>query len=228
MLLIASTDTEVGKTVVTSALLAYHHKYHPQENWCVLKPIQCGTGDREFYHQLLSPRQSLEEINPIYLDAPLAPPLAADKMGVAIDLGIAWRTFQRLQAEGQRVLVEGIGGLGTPITAESIVADLARDWNLPTVLVVPVKLGGIGSAIANVALARQYHVNLRGIILNCAQPRSQEEIIDLASPALIQSLTHVPVLGCIPYLADLSDLDKLAAVASNLDLELLCSNPSMF
>jgi dethiobiotin synthetase len=221
MLLIASTDTEVGKTVVTAALLAYAQKYYPQNNWRVLKPIQCGIGDREFYHALLDGALPLADINPVYFDASLAPPLAAAKMGTEVDLGLAWQTLQRFQQQGDRVLVEGIGGLGTPITAELVVADLARDWHLPTVLVVPVKLGAIGSAVTNVALARQYNVDLRGIILNCSHPCSDEEIANLASPELIQSLTHVPILGCIPHLADLQNLDCLAAAAARLDLEIL-------
>jgi dethiobiotin synthetase len=114
--------------------------------------------------------------------------------------------------------------LGTPITAELVVADLARDWGLPAVLVVPVKLGAIGAAVANVALARQYNVQLRGIVLNCPQPLTQDEIANLAPAALIQSLTSTPVLGCLPYLPDLEDLDLLAAAAADLELELLLPN----
>ncbi len=219
MLLITSTDTEAGKTVLTAALAAYGQKYHSKQNWGILKPIQCGTGDREFYGELFD--RPIGDINQIYLETPLAPPIAAARSGENIDLGIAWQAFQRMQQQHDFVLVEGIGGLGTPITAELVVADLARDWRLPTVLVVPVKLGSIGSAVANVALARQYNVQLRGIVLNCPQPLSTTEIANLAPSELIQSLTNTPVLGCLPYLPDLHDLDLLAAAAANLELEIL-------
>jgi dethiobiotin synthetase len=101
------------------------------------------------------------------------------------------------------------------------VADLARDWRLPAVLVVPVKLGAIGLAVANVALAKQYGVELRGIVLNCTRPMSAAEIANFAPAKLIQSLTSTPVLGCIPYLPDLHDLNLLAAAAANLELEIL-------
>jgi dethiobiotin synthetase len=219
MLLITSTDTEAGKTVLTAALMAYGQKYHSQQHWGVLKPIQCGRGDREFYSRLFD--RSVAEVNPIFLEAPLAPPIAASQAGVDIDLGIAWQALQRLRQQSDFVLVEAIGGLGTPITAELVVADLARDWRLSTVLVVPVKLGSIGLAVANIALARQYNVQLRGIVLNCPQPLSTDEIAELAPAELIQSLTRTPVLGCIPYLPDLDDLDLLAAAAANLELEIL-------
>ena len=63
MLLVTSTDTEAGKTVLTAALAAYGQKYRQPEKWGILKPIQCGSGDREFYSQLFA--RSLDEINPI-------------------------------------------------------------------------------------------------------------------------------------------------------------------
>jgi dethiobiotin synthetase len=219
MLLITSTDTDAGKTVLTAALAAYGRKYHSRQKWGILKPIQCGQGDREFYHKLFD--RDIAETNPIYLEAPLAPPIAAERQGVDIDLAIAWQALERMRQQNDFGLIEGIGGLGTPITAELVVADLARDWRLPTVLVVPVKLGSIAAAVANVALAKQYNVNLRGIVLNCPRPLSESEIADFAPPELIRSLTSTPVLGCIPYLPDLHDLDRLAAVAANLELEIL-------
>ncbi len=219
MLLITSTDTDTGKTVLTAALAAYGKKYHPQQNWGILKPIQCGTGDREFLGKLFD--RHPQDINPIYLEAPFAPPIAAERAGIHIDLGIAWQALAQMRSTTDLVLVEGIGGLGTPITDELVVADLARDWRLPTVLVVPVKLGSIGAAVANVALAKQYNVNLRGIVLNCPSDLSPAEIANIAPAELIQSLTSTPVLGCIPYLSDLHDLDRLAAAAADLELEIL-------
>jgi dethiobiotin synthetase len=219
MLLITSTDTEAGKTVLTAALAAYAQKYHPRQRWGILKPIQCGVGDREFYAKLFG--GTIHVVNPIYLEHPLAPPIAAGLADVYIDLGIAWQALTKMRQQQDFVLVESVGGLGTPVTNELVMADLAREWRIPAVLVVPVKLGSIGLAVANVALAKQYNVQLRGIVLNCTQPLSPTEIANLAPAELIQSLTSTPVLGCLPYLADLRDLDLLAAAAANLELEVL-------
>jgi dethiobiotin synthetase len=101
------------------------------------------------------------------------------------------------------------------------VADIARDWRLKGVLVVPVRLGAIGQAVANVALARHTGFGLRGIVLNCVKAYSEQEIAELAPVDLIQSLTQIPVLGILPNLDDPTDLAKLAKVASQLDLERL-------
>ena len=222
-LLIAGTDTDAGKTVVTAAIAAYWQKYYPQRSLGMMKPIQSGLGDRELYQTLFNLEQSPEEITPLYFQAPLAPPIAAAKENRQIDLAIVWRTLLALQKQRDFVLVESLGGLGSPITDELTVADLAGEWRLQTFLVVPVRLGAIAQAVANVALARQTKINLCGIILNCTQPRTKEEIADLTPPELIQSLTNIPVLGCVPYLENPRDLEQLAKVAAALDWEIYCS-----
>ncbi len=182
-----------------------------------MKPVQSGVGDRELYSRLFSVPQ--EDITPLHFEAPLAPPLAAEREGQRVELEKAWQTFEAKRLKYDWVLVEAIGGLGSPITFETTVADLAWDWRLPAVLVVPVKLGAIGQAVANVALARISRVHLKGIVLNCVQPCSEEDIANWAPANLIQSLTSVPVLGLIPYLSDPTNLEKLSQVASSLELE---------
>ncbi len=218
-LLITGTDTGTGKTVLTSALAAYWQTYRPQESLGIFKPIQTGMGDRELYQKLFN--LSLEEITPLHFETPVAPPIAAEREARTIDLGLVWQAFNALQQQRQWILVEALGGLGSPITRELTVADLARDWRLPSVLVVPVKLGAIAQAVANVALARSSGVQLQGIVLNCVQPCSEEEITSWAPIDLIESLTNVPILGTLPHLTDPTDLSKLAQVASDLALEQL-------
>jgi len=186
-----------------------------------MKPLQSGVGDKETYQSLFSLDQSEEEITPLYFQAPLAPPIAAAKENRTIDLGLVWRTFLKLQRERDFLLVESLGGLGSPVTDELTVADLAGEWRLPTVLVVPVRLGAIAQSVANAALARQAKINLLGIVLNCNQPRSEEEIGDLTPTYLIESLTNFPVLGCLPYLEEVNDLETLAEVGSNLTIPVL-------
>lgn len=220
-LAIAATDTDAGKTVVTAALVAYWQKYAGDRSLGLMKPLQSGTGDREFYRAVFDLDQTPESLNPQYFDAPLAPPLAAERENRAIDLGVVWRELTQLQRDRAIVLVEFLGGLGSPVTRELVVADLARDWRLPTLLVVPVKLGSISQAVANVALARQMGVNLLGIILNCVEPRSPEEIEDWTPADLVTELTGVPVLGCVPHLSDCRDTEKLAAIAASFELERL-------
>ncbi|NEQ39916.1 MAG: ATP-dependent dethiobiotin synthetase BioD [Okeania sp. SIO3I5] len=218
-LLITATDTDAGKTILTIALTSYWQTYHKDLKLGLFKPIQTGIGDRELYTKLFSLEQSLDEINPLWYETPVAPPVASEREGHLIELDKVWSTFTTLRQQKDFVLVEGLGGLGSPVTHELTVADIARDWHLPTILVVPVKLGAIAQTVANVALARQMKVNLLGIILNCVKPCSEQEIADWTPVDLIESLTQVQVCGIIPHLADIADLANLAKAASNLDLE---------
>ncbi|PSN17695.1 ATP-dependent dethiobiotin synthetase BioD [filamentous cyanobacterium CCP5] len=224
-LLIAGTDTEVGKTVLTSALAAYWQTHRQLNTLGILKPLQAGPGDRELYHRLFLPEDSLDTINPQYFEAPLAAPLAAAQENAVVDLEAMWQSLLAQCQQHNWVLVEGAGGLGSPVTAEMTVADLAAAWHLPVVLVVPVKLGAITQAVANVALARQTRLELRGIVLNCPQPRTPTEIIQWAPIGLIESLTQVPVLGCLPHVQNPEDTAALAAIAADLTLELMLPPP---
>jgi len=225
-LMIAGTDTDAGKTILTTALAAYWYRYCDPQRLGILKPLQSGIGDCELYSQLFGLAQA--DVTPLRFQAPLAPPLAATLEGKTIALDQAWQAFDQLRQNRDFVLVEGLGGLGSPVTYETTVADLAWDWRIPTVLVVPVKLGAIGQAVANVALARQTRVHLKGIVLNCPQPCTNEEIENWAPAALIQSLTGIPVFGVLPYLSDRMNLDALALAASNLELEKLIPLPLYF
>ena len=220
-LLIAGTDTGVGKTFLTIALAAYWQRYYAPDRLGVIKPIQCGEAGKSDRDAFRSLSQPLDFVNPIQLSSDLAPPIAADREGTEIRLETAWRQFETLAQQHDFVLVESTGGLGLPITHETTVADLAWDWRLPTVLVVPVRPGAIAHAVANVALANQCRVHLKGIILNCVEDCSPQAQADWMPIDLIQSLTQKPVLGCIPHLADPTDLNKLVQVASDLDLERL-------
>ncbi|MBD2101320.1 dethiobiotin synthase [Leptolyngbya sp. FACHB-261] len=220
-LLITATDTGAGKTVLTTALAAYWQTYAAPEKLGVFKPFQSGPGDCEHYQQVLGLSEDRDTITPQYFAAPLAPPLAAEQEGRSVDLAAVWRAFTALQTRKQKVLVEGVGGLGSPITRELVVADLARDWRLPTLLVVPVKLGAIGQAVANVALARHYGVDLRGIVLNLPPDSPEPALAEWAPPDLVSGITGVPILGILPALADPTDRTKLVQAASGLDLEQL-------
>ncbi|MBX2862542.1 MAG: dethiobiotin synthase [Leptolyngbyaceae cyanobacterium MAG.088] len=223
--LIAATDTECGKTVLTCALMAYWQQYCSSRQLGVLKPVQAGEGDRELFQHLFGLEQSLEALNPVFYQAPLAPPIAAALENRMVDLTPAWQRYRVLTQQCDWVVVEGLGGLGSPVTDEMIVADLAADWRLPVVLVVPVKLGAIAAAVANVALARQHRLQLQGIVLNCTTPEAEDNLEQLTPADMISNLTRVPVLGVLPYLKEPTNLEQLSSAARDLSLEAIMPAP---
>lgn len=221
-LLITSTDTNAGKTIITAGLRAYYQEYYPNLTIGLMKLIQTGddsstiSSDVKFYEQFFT-----DVVNPLSFNAPLAPPIAAMKENKTVNLATVWQSLLQLQAEKDLVLAEALGGLGSPVTFELTVADLASSWRLETILVVSVKLGAIAQIVANVALARQHKIKLRGIILNCIQPYTEAEIEDLTPIELIQTLTQVPVLGIFPYVNDVNDLISIRKGITQLDLSYL-------
>ena len=230
-LLIAGTDTDVGKTFVTIALAAYWQKYCLNKNnssyslLSIFKLLQTGTGDFEQYNRLFTETASVKVIAPLRLKTPVAPPIAAQKEGKTIELGQIWQEFSLAQQESDLVLLESLGGLGSPVTNELTVGNIAADWRLPIILVVPVKLGAISNTVANVALARSLKIDLKGIVLNCTHSEAMVHIEDLTPIDLIQSLTQIPIIGTLPYINDLNNIDELAKIASNWDVELILPRP---
>ena len=191
---IAGTDTDAGKTIVTIALRAYYEHYFSQMRIGLMKLLQTGVGgDAQFYQKYFD-----DVVIPLRFSAPLAPPISAELEHKSIDLGIIWDSLQKLQQTQDLVLVEGLGGLGSPITHELTIADIASSWRLETILLVAVKLGAIAHTIANVALARPEKIKLKGIIFNCTNPCSEEEINQWTPKELVQSLTQMLVLGYFP------------------------------
>jgi dethiobiotin synthetase len=233
-LLIAGTDTDVGKTFVTIALTVYWQKYRlnrdndEQNLLSIFKLMQTGIGDVELYQRLFAEVTGIDIVPPLRFEAPLAPPIAAAKEGKIINLGEIWQKLSLAEQKSQLVLVESLGGLGSPVTEELTVADLAADWRLPTILVVPVKLGAIAHTVANVALARSLKIDLRGIVLNCSQLEAVGRTEDLTPINLIQSLTNVPVIGTLPYAKDWDNSDRIAQKVANWDLELILPKQEVY
>ena len=233
VLSIAGTDTDAGKTWVTIALAAYWQRYcarpdGEQRLLSIFKLMQTGTGDWELYNRLFGESEEVEVVVPLRFSTPVAPPIAAAKEGKNIDLGKVWQEYSVARQKSDLILMEFLGGLGSPITNELTVGNLAADWRLPTVLVVPVRLGAIAHTVANVALARSLNLDLKGIILNCTQSDLQSQIEDLTPVDLIQFLTQIPVIGILPYVEDITDGDRLASAVADWDLELIMPKPRVF
>ncbi|MEM8640327.1 MAG: dethiobiotin synthase [Cyanobacteria bacterium P01_G01_bin.54] len=219
-LLITGTDTEVGKTLLTTALIAYWQQHLDPAALGVMKLMQAGEGDGELYQRLFDFAQLPETLVPLKFQAPIAPPLAAEQEGRTVNLAVVWQAYAQLQAAHKQVIVEGVGGLGSPVTRELTVADLGAMWRLRAVLVVPIRLGAIGQAVANVALARQVKLPLGGLVLNCPEPLTPEQQANWAPVDLLRNLTQLPILGTLPYLGEHDRYNKavLIQVAAGLDL----------
>ena len=195
---ITGTDTGVGKTHVTALLLAELRRHGlPAAGF---KPIACGTGgraDARIYRKLMRNEVPLDTINPIYLRHPLAPSVAAKLEHRCIDLDKIHSVFCLLSSVFSPVLGEGAGGLLVPIKRNYFVADLARQLDLPVIIVARLGLGTLNHTLLTVRQAQAMKLKVAGVILNDTTGR--HGLAERTNVKAITELAGVPLLGVVPH-----------------------------
>lgn len=171
---ITGTDTGIGKTVVTCALLgALRAAGHVAVG---MKPVAAGVdarGENEDVTALLeasSPAVPQSILNPYLMKAPTAPHLAAEEEGRVIEWSVLDAAFQEARAKATRVLVEGVGGWCIPLSASLMLDELPRRWNLPVILVAGIRLGALNHTLLTVDAIRASGCRLLGFIANQVDP----------------------------------------------------------
>jgi len=198
-LFITGTDTGVGKTIVT-AVLARVLRLRGV-NVGVMKPVTSGC--REQDGVLISDDAELlawaagvdcdDDVAPYRLREPIAPSEAAKIDGVKIDFGRITACYRRLAARYDFVLVEGAGGLMVPLHGGLLVADLARQLDLPLLVVTHTGLGTINHSVLTCFAAGQMELEVCGVIVN-SYP-TEPNLAERGAAHQIGSLCGAPVLG---------------------------------
>jgi len=197
---ITGTDTGVGKTYVTALLLAELRRRGVPA--AAMKPIACGADGRNDVRQFRALMQNevpLDRLNPVYLRHPLAPSVAAKLEHRPINLRRIRADFRRLTAAYSPVLVEGAGGLLVPIKRNYFIADLARELNLPVIIIARLGLGTLNHTLLTVRQAQATGLIVRGVILNDLTGR--RGLAEKTNIREIPALTGVPLLGVVPHRA---------------------------
>ena len=200
---VTGTDTGVGKTLVSATLL---HGFARQGLTVVgMKPVAAGATaqDGEIYWEDVAQLQAASNINaplairnPYRFVAPIAPHIAASQCGERIELAVIKHAFSSLQKLAELVIVEGAGGLYTPLNDTATMLDLAQQLALPVILVVAMRLGCINHALLTERALISNGLQLAGWVANQVQPPMLAMAENLA--ALQQRLT-APLLGILPY-----------------------------
>ncbi len=203
---VTGTDTGVGKTVVSAALVR-----RLVQMGCpvgVMKPVETGVlpgqlGESDAGRLLAAAGISdgIEEVSPYRLLAPLAPLAAASAQGRVIEMQEIMGRYERLASRYSCVVVEGAGGLLVPIGKDWDMRDLIGRIGLPVVLVGRAGLGGINHALLTLEGLRQRHCAVMAVVLNetalAATPAQQEQCA--STVALLRERAGVPVLGPLRY-----------------------------
>jgi dethiobiotin synthetase len=199
---IAGTDTGVGKTFVTAALLRALNR----QNLSAVgyKPVCCGDRDDAIalYEASAEPPAGngadfgLDSVNPLHLKTPAAPLVAARIENRSFDRRDLVLGMLRLEEEFRYrcLLIEGAGGWETPLApGGETMADLAADIQAPVLLVIDNKLGALNHTLLTVAAIQHRGLVCAGLILNHC--RDERDSASISNPSVLaEMLPDVPIL----------------------------------
>jgi dethiobiotin synthetase len=215
-LFITGTDTGVGKTYV-AAMIARSLQAGGRRVG-VYKPAASGCADGG-QGQLVSEDAvnlweaagqpgDLERVCPQRFAAPLAPHLAARAEGRSIDPGLLRSGLDYWQACSDIVLVEGAGGLMSPLGDDEYVADLAWDFGFPLIVVSRNVLGTINATLQTLVVASVHRGGLAvaGVVLNHPQPPAADDVSLASNPSELAARCRAPLLASVAWGAQAFDL----------------------
>ena len=222
-LFIAGTDTDVGKTYITAGLAVVLRKMDVDVG--VMKPFAAGSAQKKGYKsedvEILSRAAKVNDpeslVNPQFFPIPASPYTAWKKLKIKPQVSTILSSFKKLSKLHDMMLVEGMGGIMTPILKDYYITNLIKEMKIPTVIVTRSKVGTVNHTIMTVKMCEKYKIPIKGIIINNFE--KGYAIKDLTSD--LEGLTGVPVLGSIPFIKDMSDSSLNRVFKKNLDLKLL-------
>lgn len=201
---IAGTDTDVGKTVASKAILqALSAKglttigYKPVAAGCDKTEHGFRNSDALHLLQAASKQMDYEDINPYALELPTSPHIAARHENVTIEYQVLSEKLTKLKANADVVLVEGAGGWRVPVSDTDCLSSWVKQEQLPVVLVVGIKLGCLSHAQLTVESIKADGLNLVGWVANRINPGT-EHYADIIT--MLEHNIDAPKLGEIPYL----------------------------
>lgn len=200
---VTGTDTGIGKTVVTAALLRGLAARGLKA--AGMKPLAAGaTRDG---HQLLNEDVELlrrhasvdlprDLVCPCIYEAPTAPHIAARLEAKEIDLAAIKAAYAEIRRRADCVLVEGIGGWSLPLTPGTMLADLVRRLDLRVILVVGLRLGALNHALLSARAIEDDGLRLVGWIGNVVDP---DYAYGDATFETLREMIAAPCLGRLPW-----------------------------
>ena len=199
---VTGTDTGVGKTCFTAGLAHALKSFGVDVG--VMKPFATGipqkTGPKSNDVEILVEASGVKDdeslINPYFFPIPASPYAAANKTHMSIDVKLAIDRFEKLQSAHDVVLVEGIGGILTPILRDYCVANLIKDLDLEVLIVASSRIGTINHTLLTCDACGRYGLKIKGIIINdSGEPGYDAD--ELKSD--LTNLSGVEVLCSIPH-----------------------------
>ena len=225
---ITGTDTGVGKTEVTAALASCMKKLGVDVG--VMKPVATGipqksgfkSSDVSILCQACGVNDAEDLVNPVFMPLPASPYDVSKILDLKFDKEIIFEKFEKLRTRHHMLLVEGIGGIMTPLSRDYFVADLIKDMGLHAIIVTRSTLGTLNHTMMTVKTCHNYKIPIQGIIVNNYDEKGGTA--EKNSPSTIHEITSIPILGALPFVKDYQNLEMMIShVEKNIDLKSLIS-----
>ena len=199
---VTGTDTDVGKTCVSAAIAK-----HLRDNGVdvgVMKPFASGykvtadsiSGDVEILMKYSGAKDPIGLVNPYYFEIPTSPYDACKQLNLEIDISRVIDSYKQLVSIHDVVIVEGIGGIMTPISKNYFVSDLISDLQLSSIIITGSKIGTVNHLMLTYEHAQQKNLKLKGFVVN-QNISTGYELSNLKQQ--IFGLTGHKVFGAIPF-----------------------------
>lgn len=200
---VTGTDTGIGKTYASVALLANLRArglraagMKPVSSGCRVAAEGLRNEDAEALIAASDPAPAYADCNPYAFEPAIAPHIAAREAGIEILLDPIRAAHARIARDAGRVVVEGVGGWLAPLSDSLMQADLARAMRLPVILVVGLRLGCLNHALLSARAIRADGCALAGWIANHVDPAMQRSAENLAT---LRARLDAPLLGMLAF-----------------------------
>lgn len=211
MFFVTGTDTDSGKTLVSTALLTAFNRevlragfsrsslgVKPVASGCEITEKGLRNSDALKLMSASSLKLSYEQVNPISFEPAIAPHIAAKQQGVNLSPeAILAKPDRAAFAQADFCLIEGAGGWRLPLGEGRYLSELVQQLNLPVILVVGMKLGCLNHALLTQEAILADGLTVAGWVANCVDPNMSVFDENLAS---LKEMMVSPFLGCIPHL----------------------------
>jgi len=213
---ITGTDTDVGKTWIIAGLARAFRNMGI--NIGIMKPFAAGTLQKTGFKskdiEILSRAAKVNDpenlVNPQFFPIPASPYTAMknSEVHVKVNVDLILQNFKKLSSIHDSILVEGMGGIMTPILKNYYVTNLINDLNLETIIVTRTRIGTLNHTIMTCKMAKKYGIHVRGIIINQIDLDGYD--VDVLKDD-IEDVTGFSVLGTVPFFKTF-DIDQIANI----------------
>ena len=220
-LFITATDTDIGKTYVCAGLA--HSLKKLDIDVGIMKPFACGvkqktgfsSNDLTILSKAAMVNDAEELLNPFFFPIPASPYTAAKNFGVKIDIDYLMKCFRKLDKIHDVMLVEGIGGIMTPILKDYAIIDLIKDLEANTIIVTSSKIGTINHTIMTCNMCKNMKIPVKGLIINNFDSTGYP-VSDLERD--LTAITDLPVLCSLPHMPKFNLNDYAKMIENKMDL----------